>query len=418
LIASDGSLKKIRVPGRKELVPQGSTGWVYGLSPADFPEDDPNETVSVVEWLGSAGKSIDLSPLMTPSSFICETAAAAGAIAHLAQACLQGVSSPGRLVVYSDNAGMIQVLQGMPTRKHNAWRKTVGVGWWGLIKRGVRELTRRGGTWQAVWVRSHAERRRKPGEPWAAVEWGNGLADGAADHPDGRLEIGPGTNPITPVKWWTAIPGRPPVDLTDTLSRNLRRMSQESDTAECIWRRQDLKTEVADWRAKVRWDWRIFQGWKERQTPPRQKRRGKRVQEAPITAAEDFMFRVTAQRPVGGLTVFRSKLWWGLLLDEHKRTRGKKLEGAGSRYRARMVAAGWEEGGEGVPPDNRTRYVKTKRATVWCGKIRQLVLLQMHPGPRLEEQDGDLVPAMPGGNEPGRGGTDGPMLTVQPGGLC
>ena len=100
------------------------------MAPADFPEDDPNETMSAVEWLGSSGKSIDLSPSMTPSSFICETAAAAGAIAQLAQACVQGVRSPGRLVIYSDNAGMIQVvLQGMPTRKHNAWRKTVGVGW-------------------------------------------------------------------------------------------------------------------------------------------------------------------------------------------------------------------------------------------------------------------------------------------------
>ncbi len=147
LIASDGSLKKIRVPGRKELV------WVYGLAPADFQEDEPNETVRVVEWLGSSGKSINLSPWMTPSLFICEIAAAAGAIAHLAQACEQGVRAPGRVVVYSDNAGMIQVLQGLPTRKHNAWRKTVGVGWWGLIKRGVMELTRRVGTWQAVWGR-------------------------------------------------------------------------------------------------------------------------------------------------------------------------------------------------------------------------------------------------------------------------
>ena len=86
-------------------------------------------------------------------------------------------------------------------------------------------------------------------------------------------------------------------------------MSQESDTAEYIWRRQDVKTKVTDWRVKVRWDWRVFQGWKGCQTPPQRKRRGKRGQEAPITAAEDFMFRVTAQRPVGRLTVFRRKLW-------------------------------------------------------------------------------------------------------------
>ncbi len=108
------------------------------------------------------------------------------------------------------------MLQGVPTRKHNAWRKTVGVGWWGLIKRGLLELTRRGGTWGAVWVRSHAERRRKPGEVWAAVERGNGLADHAADHPEGHLATGLVPNPITPVKWWTAIPGRPPEELTDT----------------------------------------------------------------------------------------------------------------------------------------------------------------------------------------------------------
>ena len=375
LIASDGSLKKVRMPGRKELVPQGSTGWVYGLAPADFPEDEPNDAMCAVEWLGSSGKAIDLSRWMTPSSFICETAAAAGAIANLAQACVQGIRLPGRVVVYSDNAGMVQVLQGLPTRKHNAWRKTVGVGWWGMIKRGLLALTRRGGTWQAVWVRSHAERRRKPGEAWAAVEWGNGLADRAADQPEGRLEYGSVTNPITPVKWWSALPGRMPEELTDTLSRNVRRMSQETDTAEYLWRRQAIKKPdkdkpVVDWRTRVSWDWRVFQGWKERQTPPKRKRRGKKGQEAPITAAEDFMFRVTAQRPVGGLTVFRSKLWWGLLLDEHKRTRGRKLEGSVSRYKARMVAAGWVEGGGGAPPDSRTACgeCETKRATVWCEK--------------------------------------------------
>ncbi len=158
------------------------------------------------------------------------------------------------------------------------------------------------------------------------MEWGNGLADRAADQPEGRLEYGSATNPITPVKWRSALQGRPPEELTDTLSRNVRRMSQETDTAEYIWRRHDIKkTDIkktlADWRTQASWDWRLFQGWKERQTPPKRKRRGKKGEEAPITAVEDFRFRVTVQRPVGGLTVFRSKLWWGLLLDEHKRTR-------------------------------------------------------------------------------------------------
>ena len=117
-------------------------------------------------------------------------------------------------------------------------------------------------------------------------------------------------------------------------------MSQESDTAEYLWRRHGMDTPVLDWREFVRWDWRVFKGWKERQTPPRRKRWAKRGQEVPITATEDFMFRVTAQRPVGGLTVFRSKLWWGLPLDEYKWTWGRKLEGPVSRYRARMVTAG------------------------------------------------------------------------------
>ena len=84
---------------------------------------------------------------------------------------------------------MITVLQRLPTRKHNACRKTVGVGRWGMIKRGLLELIRKGGTWGAFWIRSHAERRRKPAERpgWAAVERGNGLADWVADRPTGLL---------------------------------------------------------------------------------------------------------------------------------------------------------------------------------------------------------------------------------------
>ncbi len=49
-------------------------------------------------------------------------------------------------------------------------------------------------------VRSHAERQRKPGKLWAAVEVDNGLADRAADHPVGPLQTGLLLNPVTPVK--------------------------------------------------------------------------------------------------------------------------------------------------------------------------------------------------------------------------
>ena len=61
-IASNGSLKRIRLPDRKELVPLGSTGWVYGSAPAEFQEGEPNEAMGDVEWKESSGKSIDLSP--------------------------------------------------------------------------------------------------------------------------------------------------------------------------------------------------------------------------------------------------------------------------------------------------------------------------------------------------------------------
>ncbi len=118
-------------------------------------------------------------------------------------------------------------------------------------ERHMLELTRKGGSWGAFWVQSHAERRRKSGERWAAVEVGNGIADWAADQPVGLLQTGLAPNPITPVKWWTAIPGCPPEELTDTLSRNVYRMSKESDTADFISKRQGADALVKDWRAHV-----------------------------------------------------------------------------------------------------------------------------------------------------------------------
>ncbi len=37
-------------------------------------------------------------------------------------------------------------------------------------------------------VRSYAERCRKPGKLWVAGELANGIADGAADHPEAFYE--------------------------------------------------------------------------------------------------------------------------------------------------------------------------------------------------------------------------------------
>ncbi len=120
-------------------------GWVLGLAPVDVKDEAPNTDQSAVEWLPGVGRSIPLSRWMNPSSFICETAAAAGALACIATACAEGVLSPGRVPLFSDNKGMIQVLQGLDGGKHNAWRKTVGVGWWGMIRRATEVLVSRGG---------------------------------------------------------------------------------------------------------------------------------------------------------------------------------------------------------------------------------------------------------------------------------
>ncbi len=96
-------------------------------------------------------------------------------------------------------------------------------------------------------------------------------------------------------------------------------MSTESDTAAYLWGRQRPPGTISEWRNWIKWDWRVFKGWNERQTLPSRKpsTRTKQAQEANTT--EDFMFRmfrITGQRPVGGLVVFRSELWWGLLLGK------------------------------------------------------------------------------------------------------
>ena len=96
--------------------------------------------------------------------------------------------------------------------------------------------------------------RRQDGEAWAAVEVGNGLADRLADNPTGQLRKSCDNNPITPVRWWTAIPATPMEELDDTLSRNVLRMSTESDTAANLWGRQKRTDTISDWRDCIRWD--------------------------------------------------------------------------------------------------------------------------------------------------------------------
>ncbi len=99
-----------------------------------------------------------------------------------------------------------------------------------MIRRATEVLLPKGGKWGSHWVRSHAERRRQDGEAWAAVEVGNGLADRWADNPTGQLRKSCDNNPITPVRWWTAIPANTMEELEDTNSRNVLSMSTESDT--------------------------------------------------------------------------------------------------------------------------------------------------------------------------------------------
>ena len=70
--------------------------------------------------------------------------------------------------------------------------------------------------------------------------------------------------------------------------------------------------------------------------------------------------------------VFRSKLWWGLWLDENKRRRGKKYEGKESRYWARMIAAGWLDSKIAEPPRKKERCVACERGRVslWCMRCK------------------------------------------------
>ena len=58
------------------------------------------------------------------------------------------------------------------------------------------------------------------------------------------------------------------------------------------------------------------------------------------------------------------------------------MEGPVRRYRARMVAAGWVEGGDGIPPANRTvcGACETKRVTTWCGKCGKWYHSKCIPG--------------------------------------
>ncbi len=108
--------------------------------------------------------------------------------------------------------------------------------------------------------------------------------------------------------------------------------------------------------------------------------RTKQAQEANTT--EDFMFRITGHRPVGGLVVFRSKLWWGLLLDEPKRKRGKKHEGSASRYWVRMIAAGWLDSERAEPPRKKERCIACARgrASLWCMQCKSFLHAQRIPG--------------------------------------
>jgi hypothetical protein len=146
-------------------------------------------------------------------------------------------------------------------------------------------------------------------------------------------------------------------------------MSTESDTAAYLWGRQRAQHTISDWRNQITWDWRIFKGWKERQTPPRKKSRRREKQEVKTNATEDFMFRVPGQRPVGGLVAFRTKV-------------KKKYEGNESTYWARMIAAGWLDSEVAKPPRKKKRCEACERgwASLWCLRCKSLFHTQCIQG--------------------------------------
>ena len=82
-------------------------------------------------------------------------------------------------------------------------------------------------------------------------------------------------------------------ELDDTLSRNVLRMSTKSDTAAYLWGRQKPLDTISNWRDRIRWDWRIFKGWKERQTPPSRQASNRAQQAQGVRPIDDFLFRIT-----------------------------------------------------------------------------------------------------------------------------
>jgi hypothetical protein len=86
-----------------------------------------------------------------------------------------------------------------------------------------------------------------------------------------------------------------------------------------------LGGEQRDWQGEICWDWRICHRWKE----------PKRIIKGEVQPVGRW-----ARRSDGWMTIFRAKLWWGMLLSEAKRARRVARGVEESRYFARMKAGG------------------------------------------------------------------------------
>ena len=91
--------------------------------------------------------------------------------------------------------------------------------------------------------------------------------------------------------------------------------------------------------------------------------------------------------------VFRSKLWWGLLLDENKRKRGKQYEGSESRYWVRMIAAGWLSSAQAQPPGKKERCIACARGrpSLWCKQCKSFFHGQCIPGFDCKGKDAKVI---------------------------
>ena len=329
VLVTDGSLIRRYVEERRLQVSHWmGIGWALGLAAAGSEEAMAGDEPGHIEWIHTDGVPLREDPLVTASSFFSESAALAVALRRVMAAMEERGGKWGALVHMADNEGLTQVVNKWDCTPRKKWRKKAGQAWWAEIRGRVRYIvTQMGRPWRSYWIRGHPERRKKPDE-FHAVDWGSVSADAAASPAEATAE---GANPepgeelhqIT--RMVIADSGEP---LEEGANRIIRTRYTQIQANRYLFHR--LGGVQMDWQGKICWDWRIYQRW----TEP------KRIIQGVMQPVGRW-----ARRSDGWMTIFRAKLWWGMLLSEAKRARKVTRGVEESRYLARMKAGGWPSPG-------------------------------------------------------------------------